>query len=218
MILTCGCRLTRPDVLVPVSTCAKFCADFSSQHWKAVKQTFKYLKGTQDVGLELKAMRLHDQRKQLKLSAWVDADYASNLDSRASRVGYFIYLEQCPVAFGSKLQRGVPASSTGEAEYRALSIAVKELIWVKMILETLGFEVEEPMKVYEDNQCALKVVKRPGAQKRTKHVDVRHHYIRHLGEAGCIKVVYVSTKKQREDMLTKNLPRLQLTKWVQAPF
>ena len=86
----------------------------------------------------------------------------------------------------------VPASSTGEAEYRALSIAVKELIWVKMILETLGFQVEEPMIVYEDNQCALKVAKRPGAQKRTKHVDVRHHYIRHLEEAGCIKVcIYI---------------------------
>ena len=109
----------------------------------------------------------------------------------------------------------VPASSTGEAEYRALSIAVKELIWVKMILETLGFQVEEPMIVYEDNQCALKVAKRPGAQKRTKHVDVRHHYIRHLEEAGCIKVVYISTKKQRADMLTKNLPRVQLAKWVQ---
>ena len=155
------------------------------------------------------------RREPVELVAYVDADYATDPEKRSSRTGYFIYANDCVVAYGSRLQKGTPSQATCEAEYRALVTCVKEVIWIMMISQSLGFNVKMPIKIWEDNQSAIKLTNNHGAAKMSKHIAVRYHYIRDLQETGVIDVDYISTEHQRADMLTKNLPRVRLERMRQ---
>ena len=101
----------------------------------------------------------------------------------------------------------LPSMSTGtcDAEYLALSLALKELIWIFMLLKTMDIPVEKPLIIYEDNTATIKIAQNATALKRTKHIDIRHHFIREHVENGTIKVVHVSTAEQRADIMTKVL-------------
>ena len=101
----------------------------------------------------------------------------------------------------------VPSMATGtcEAEYMALSLAVKELIWLYMVLRSMGVKIAKPCVVYEDNTAAIKIANNATAIKRTKHIDVRHHFLREHVDLGNITIVQVSTKDQLADFMTKVL-------------
>ncbi len=205
-------RLTRPDILVPVTMGAKHAKKWSKQAWKHLKYICRYLQGTSSLGLKYQSNE-KEKNNKIYLEAWVDADYATDPESRVSRTGYFIYMNRnCLIAFGSRLQKGTPSTGTCEAEYRALAAAVKELVWTYMIVKSFGFEVELPMKVYEDNQAAQRLAKDYSCQKRTKHIDVRFHYIRQLEESGFLSVIYKKSEEQLADLLTKNLPTVTFKK------
>ena len=87
----------------------------------------------------------------------------------------------------------------------ALSLAVKELIWLYMLLRSMGIKVRRPCVVYEDNSAALKIANNATAIKRTKHIDVRHHFLREHVNQGTIAILPVSTKEQLADVMTKVL-------------
>ena len=227
-------RLTRPDALVAISILAKYMKNPDKRHWNAVKELMRYLKGSKQRGL-LYCSTVPSLEVQWKLSLWVDSDYATDVESRRSRAGYLIYLNQNLIAFNSALQRGskkplvddgvrtefpgvkqtptamddepLPSMSTGtcDAEYLALSLALKELIWIYMLLKTMGIPIEKPCVIYEDNTATIKIAENATAMKRTKHIDIRHHFIREHAEAGTIKVVHVQTAEQRADVMTKIL-------------
>lgn len=178
-------RLTRPDILVPVTMGANHAKKWSRQAWKRLKYICRYLRGTSSLGLRYEAKK-NISSKKIHLEAWVDADYATDPETRVSRTGYFTFMNKdCLVAFGLRLQKGTPSTGTCEAEYRALAAAVKELIWVYMIIRSFGFEVELPMKVYEDNQASERLAKDYSCQKRSKHIDVRFHYVTRNGHFIC---------------------------------
>ena len=101
----------------------------------------------------------------------------------------------------------IPSMTTGtcEAEYMTLSLAVKELIWLYMLLRFMGIRVRRPCVVYEDNSAALKIANNATAIKRTKHIDVRHHFLREHVDQGTIVIVPVSTQEQLADIMTKVL-------------
>lgn len=101
----------------------------------------------------------------------------------------------------------IPSMATGtcEAEYMALSLAVKELIWLYMLLRSMGINVRRPCVVYEDNSAALKIANNVTAMKRTKHIDVWHHFLREHVNQGTIRILTVSTKEQLADVMTKVL-------------
>ena len=161
---------------------------------------------------------------------WVDSDYAMDPDSRRSRAGFLGYLNANLITFNSTLQRGqdlakvypglqMPATpmdgeplpematATCGAEYMALSLAVKELIWIYMLLKTMGINVQKPCIVYEDNRSTIKVAENASAMRRTKHIDIRHHFLREHVENGTIIIKPVSTKEQLADIMTKILGR-----------
>ena len=96
-------------------------------------------------------------------------------------------------------------TNTCVAEYLALSLAVKELIWLYMMLKTMGIDIERPCVVYEDNRSALKIATNPTALKRSKHIDIRHHFLREHVEQGTIAIKPVATKDQLADVMTKVL-------------
>lgn len=190
---------TRPDAAFPVSQLGRFAENPGSQHWKALIKVLRYLRSTSGFGLHYSVDKLQQQ-----LTAYSDADWGNSLDDRRSVSGVLLVLNGGPVIFKSKYQRTV-ALSTSEAEYMALSMCTQDILWARMLMADLGFEQKNPTVIYEDNQGAIALATNPGYHARTKHVDIRHHFVREKVLAGDIKVIYKETEHQLADILTKAL-------------
>ena len=201
-------RITRPDILQIVSKLASFSSCWGLPHWKAAKYVLRYLKGTINYGLIFKSTGKLLSDKWI-LQMYVDSDYASDIDTRKSRAGYLIYLNGNLISYRSCLQPGKVDIATGtcEAEYKALSLALKELTWIRMLLDTMYIDVQTPMMIWEDNQATINLATDASAAKRTKHIAIRHHFIREFYDEGLINIKYIPTRSQTADILTKSLGR-----------
>ncbi|XP_050546151.1 uncharacterized protein LOC126908280 [Daktulosphaira vitifoliae] len=133
-------------------------------------------------------------RVKLKLHGYSDADYAGDTTTRRSTSGYIFMMTNGIVAWCSQRQKSV-ALSTTEAEYMALSQAVQELTWLTLLTSDLLETQGETPVLYADNQSAIKLVKNPEFHKRTKHIDVRYHYIREKFNEGMFSLEYVTSKE-----------------------
>jgi hypothetical protein len=202
--------LTRPACLAAVSTAARYSDSPAKEHWLAAKKVLKYLKKTSKFGL-LYTSTGKTMEEEWDLSMYVDADHAGDVDSRKSRYGFIIKLNGNIVDFATGLQRRVSASTT-ESEYVALAHGLKELLWTKQIVEELGIKVKQKIIVYEDNQTCIKIAENPMSQKRTRHMDIRYHFIREFVQDGTIKLVYCETQRQQADILTKPLDKTAFTR------
>jgi hypothetical protein len=140
----------------------------------------------------------------MKLECFVDADWAGDSATRRSTTGYLTLCHGNVVSWKSKLQPTVCLSSS-EAEYVALSATSQEVVWLRKILFELGHDQSSPTVVFEDNQGAIALSENPVFHARTKHISIRHHYIRELVSMGIIQVQYISTTNQIADGLTKPL-------------
>ena len=170
-----------------------------------VVQVFRYLSGTLDFGITFQA----DSSDEL--IGYTDSDYAGLVDGRKSTGGYIFMLSGGPLSHQSKLQNTVALSST-EAEYMAACEAGKEALWVSRFLAALGFRLPTlPVDLRVDNKGAISLTENPEFHRRTKHIEVRYHWIREKVESNEIHVSYVSTKDMIADGLTKPL-NLQLFK------
>lgn len=187
---------TRPDITHAVSVLSQFNNNFGTVHWNAAKRVLRYLKGTMHI-------KLHFQKTNtFKLCGYADADYGACLNDRRSYTGYVFYLNG-PISWESRKQRTV-ALSTTEAEYMALSDACKEAIYVKNLLEEV-FNLTDSVCIYSDNQGAQMLTKNNVHHSRTKHIDMRHHFLRDLVDSRTISVEYVPTNEMKADILTKFL-------------
>ncbi len=144
----------------------------------------------------------YEKADELKLTAYVDSDYANDLETRRSTTGYVIMLGNGPVQWKSQLQKTVSLSSS-EAEYKALSDCAKEVMSLKQVMEDLGLK-RETVTIYEDNVGAINIAENNMASKRTKHIDVRYHHLRELIENEDIEVKHIRSEEQIADMMTKN--------------
>ena len=160
---------------------------------------FQYLRSTREHGIVYQG-----GSGSVTAEAYTDADWGSNTDDRRSVSGVMVMIGKAPVVFKSKYQRTV-ALSSAEAEYMALSLCTQEVLWVRSMLKDMGQEQKGGTLVWEDNQGAIALACNAGYHARTKHVDIRHHFIRENVECGSIKVDYIDTKHQLADMLTKGL-------------
>jgi hypothetical protein len=106
----------------------------------------------------------------------------------------------------SKCQATV-ALSTAEAEYMAATQAVKEVLWLKQLLNEIGFTQSQPVLIHSDNQGSIALTKNPAYHSRTKHIDIRHHFIRDAVEVGAVELQYCATDDMVADVLTKALAR-----------
>ncbi|CAH2104034.1 unnamed protein product [Euphydryas editha] len=190
--------LTRPDISFSISFLSQFNTCYNETHWKHLKRLLRYLKKTKKYGLVYR-------KDDTNLHGFVDADWASCTIDRRSYTGYSFILAGCVISYESKKQRTVALSST-EAEYMALSEACKEAIYLKNLMyEMCELDSKIPLCLYSDNQSCIKLTANPLFHKRTKHIDIRHHFIRECIKNNKINVEYISSSNMPADILTKSL-------------
>lgn len=197
--------LTRPDLAYTVSYLSQFNNCYTEYHWKCAKRVLRYLQGTKSYSL----IFTKDDRP---LIGFVDADWASDKSDRKSYTGFVFKLSGGSISWKSKKQNTVALSST-EAEYMALSEAAKEAIYLRNLLGELTGKLD-CVKVFNDNQSALKLSVNPMFHERTKHIDVRYHFVREVVSNNIIKVDYLSTAEMTADILTKGLKNVKHQKFV----
>ena len=197
---------TRPDIAYAVSQVARFSDNPGQPHWEAVKRIFQYLKGTRDHWLVY-----GDQDHSI--SGYTDADGMSN-DDRHTISSYAFLIDGGAVSWSSKRQSLVTLS-TAEAEYVAATHAAKEAIWLREFISEI-FEPQGPMTLHSDSQSAIALARNEQFHARTKHIDIRFHFIRYVIEAGKIIIDYCPTEDMVADTLTKALPSAKAKHFASA--
>lgn len=200
--------VSRPDVMFAVSQVSRFLNNPGPEHWTAIKRILRYLQGTKDKGIKYGA-------DDIQLSVYSDADFAGDVDTRKSTTGYVSIVAGGPVTWSSHKQKCVSRSTT-EAEYIAASDTTVEIIWLRKFLQELGIEMHNPTNLFVDNQSAIQLVKNTEQHKKTKHIDVKFHFIREKFQDGTIYVSYISSDKQLADMFTKPLSKDKFNKNCKA--
>ena len=190
---------TRPDITFAVCNLAKFCSQPTTKHWSAIKRIFRYLKGTINFGIK------YCKADTSKCIGFSDADWAGDKTDRRSTSGYCFKIGSGLVSWRSNKQSCV-ALSTAEAEYVALSAAAQEAVWIKNLLNELNFHDKSPITLYEDNQSAICLTKNNSNHPKTKHIDIKYHYVRDVIDRNDICVKYCPTSEMLADIFTKNLP------------
>lgn len=187
---------TRPDIAHAVSAVAKFNCNPNSSHLTAVKRIFRYLKGTINHKLQ------YNKSSNGEIVGYSDADYAGDIDNRHSTSGQVFMLAGAAISWMSKKQP-VVALSTTEAEYIALCSAAQEAVWLKRLLKNIRPDDEKPVTIHEDNQGTIAISANPIAHARTKHIDVKYHYVREAKDKGDINIQYCPTEDMIADIMTK---------------
>ncbi|KAG8489513.1 hypothetical protein CXB51_017534 [Gossypium anomalum] len=188
---------SRPDLSYAVSAVSRYMANPGKEHWKVVQWILRYLRGTTDVCLQF-------GRTEDGVIGYVDADFAGDLDRRRSLTGYVFTIGGCAISWKATLQTTV-ALSTTEAEYMAITEACKEAIWLKGLFSELNEDLQIST-VFCDSQSAIFLTKDQMFHERTKHIDVRYHFVRDIIAHGDIVVSKISTHENPADMMTKSLP------------
>jgi hypothetical protein len=165
----------------------------------AAKRVLRYLSGTAGHAI---FFPYKTSKASSGLVAYADSDYASDPVHRKSTTGYIVFYNGVPVSWKSHLQDTV-AQSVCEAEYIALAECSREVVYLRNVVGFLGRDTREPTIVYEDNEGTIKLVNNPVYHGKTKHIEVKFHYTRHVQERGLVKVVKVHTDNNCADIFTK---------------
>ena len=158
----------------------------------------RYLKSTANHGL------YYTKLASPEILCYSDADWGGDHENRKSTSGVVTLYSSGPITFKSQ-QQPVVALSTTEAEYISASFALKDLIWIQRFLIELGIDGLSKLRLLCDNQSAIKLIKNPEFHQRSKHIDIRFHFIRDSYESNVFEPEYVSTDEQLADLFTKSL-------------
>ena len=188
---------TRPDISFAVTKLAQFAARPSEDHLNRALYICRYLQGTKNYRLT------YEGNPGSGILATTDSDWASDPAGRRSQTGYFITLAGGAISWVSRAQKTVALSST-EAEYMALSDCSRQVVWMHTLLGELGYNLK-PIPICGDNQGSIFIASNPVTEKRSKHIDIRFHYIREVIERGLAEVYFVDGDNNPADLLTKNL-------------
>ena len=207
---------TRPDISHAVHRLASHMQAPTRQHMADAERCLRYLAGTKDVGLifgsrsgapgegGLAADSRGRALLQVDVCAYADADWANDKADRKSITGWVAKVNGDPISWASKKQRTV-AQSTCEAELYAEAAAIQEVLWLRGILTELSLHLRMGSAVYGDNQSTIAVSKNGIKGERTKHVDVKYHFITETVENGVVQLKWIPTTEQQADIFTKAL-------------
>ncbi|CAJ2663476.1 unnamed protein product [Trifolium pratense] len=197
-----GCLMyllaTRPDLAFSVCLVARFMERPTDIHVAAVKRILRYLKGTISYGLWYK------KQEKDELIGWSDSDYAGDLDDRKSTSGYVFMIGSKAVSWSSKKQPIVTLSTT-EAEFIAAANCACQAIWLSRLIAHISSDMNECITIFCDNSSSIKLSRNPVMHGRSKHIDVRFHFLRDLTKDGKIQLQHCSSFEQIGDIMTKAL-------------
>ncbi|GJT19614.1 putative ribonuclease H-like domain-containing protein [Tanacetum coccineum] len=186
---------SRPDIMFAVCACSRFQVTPKTSHLSDVKRIFRYLKGKPKLGLWYPRVSSFD------LEAYSDSDYAgANLD-RKSTTGGCQFLGRRLISWQCKKQT-IMATSTTEAEYVAAANCCGQVLWIQNQMLDYGFNFMNT-KIYIDNESTICIVKNLVYHSKTKHIAIRHHFIRDAYEKKLIQVLKIHTDDNVADLLTK---------------
>ena len=166
-----------------------------------MKWILRYLRGTS-------RLCLCYGNGRLELNGYSDSDYAGDNDSRKSTSGYMMIFAGGAVSWQSRLQKCITLSTT-EVEYIAITEGGKELLWMQKFLRELGLK-QEKFVLYCDSMSAIYLSKNPVLHSRSKHIDVKYHWVREKLEEKLFLLEKVHTDNNGSDMMTKALPMMKL--------
>ncbi|GKE17515.1 retrovirus-related pol polyprotein from transposon TNT 1-94 [Tanacetum coccineum] len=188
-----------PDLVFAVCMCARYQASPTKKLLEAPKWVFWYLKVTINWGL------WYPKDTAMALTAYADADHAGCQDTRRSRSGSAQFLGDKLVSWSSKKQKST-AISTTKAEYIAMSGCYAQILWMRSQLTDYGF-VFNKIPLHYDNRSAIALCCNNVQHSRSKHIDMRHHFIREQVEKGVVELYFVTMDYQLADIFTKALSR-----------
>ena len=194
---------TRPDLAFSVGYVSRFMQRPTTEHEQAVKRIIRYVAGTFDHGLHYPRSSGEDE-----FVGYSDSDHAGDIDTSKSTSGIMFFLGNCLVSWQS-IKQQVVALSSCEAEYMAASTACTQALWLARLLGDLLGREARSVQLMVDNKSALALAKNPVFHERSKHIRLRHHFIRACLEEGSIKASYINTTDQLADLLTKPLGRIK---------
>ncbi|MCP4491938.1 MAG: DDE-type integrase/transposase/recombinase [Gammaproteobacteria bacterium] len=194
---------TRPDISAAVAHVAKFCSNPTQKHWAAVKRIFRYIKGTIHMGL---LYRPSQDESGNEVFGYSDADWAGDTENRRSTSGFVFKLAGAAISWRSKTQT-VIALSSAVAEYIALAAATQEAVWLRRLMKNLQQQQNEPTLILEDNTSAISMANNPVFHGRTKHIDIKNHFVREKVKEKVVRLKYCPTKEMVADLMTKALSK-----------
>nr|KYP55970.1 Retrovirus-related Pol polyprotein from transposon TNT 1-94 [Cajanus cajan] len=190
---------TRPDLMLSVGITSKFMEDPSYTHWKALKRILRYVRGSLSLGL------FYSKSDDYQLVGYSDSDWCGDVDDRKSTSGYVFLLENTAFTWLSKKQP-IVTLSTCEAEYVAASWSVCHAVWLSNLLRHMGVIRDEGIVIRVDNKSAIELAKNLVNHGRSKHIDVRFHFIREQIREGKVELEHVESRAQAADIFTKPPP------------
>ena len=197
------------DIAFAVSVLSRFQSNPGPAHWKAMLHLLAYPKGS--INYRITYLRGGD----LSPIGFVDADYTGDIDTRRSTSGYVFTMAGGPVSWSSKRQATVMLSTT-EAKYMSLMRATQQVLWMYSFMSKVGLTRKFPAILHSDNASSIALTLNTKGHVHTKHIDIRHHYIREHVSNSEIKIVHVPTEDNLADILTKPLQQVSHQKLVRA--
>ncbi|CAM8956208.1 unnamed protein product [Rhodiola kirilowii] len=188
---------SRPDIMFSVCQCARFQAEPRESHVKAVKRILRYLKGTE------KLVLWYPRVKSLRLEGFTDADFAGDRTDRKSTSGMAQFLGSCLVSWGSKKQNSV-ALLTAEAEYIAAAACCAQILWLRNQLSDFNLHFDQ-VPIFCDNTSAISIAKNPVQHGKSKHIEIKHHFLRDCVEKELVTINFCRSEDQVADIFTKSL-------------
>lgn len=189
---------TRPDLAYPVQHLSQFSQRPTAEHLTALKRTFRYLRGTHKLGISF--------QRDGDLQLFSDADWGTDTVDRRSISGYSAFFANGPISWSSRKQPTV-ALSTMEAEFMALARATCEAIWLRELGSELGLPATSPTSIKVDNQAAMMFAESVVFHARSKHIDIRYHFVRERVASHEVKLTHCASEDNLADIFTKALPR-----------
>nr|GEV74941.1 retrovirus-related Pol polyprotein from transposon TNT 1-94 [Tanacetum cinerariifolium] len=189
---------SRPDIVHATCYCSRYQAKPTEKHLIAVKRIFRYLEDTIHIGL------WYPKDTGFELTAFLDSDHAGCLDSRKSTSGGIQFLGGDKLVSWSSKKQNCTSMSLAEAEYVSLSACCAQVLWLRTQLTDYGFYFDK-IHMYCDSKAVVAISCSPVQHSRTKHIDVRYHFIKEKVEKGIVELFFVGTEYQLADLFTKAL-------------
>ena len=195
--------LTRPDIATAVGLLVRHMQRPGKIHWNALLRILRYLKGTIHYSLVYHIQSHKDN--EMDLQVYCDSDWAGERSDRKSTTGYVIMMNGAAMSWKSTKQSTV-ALSTVEAEFIALATMITEVIWMRRILCEVGYNLSNATVINVDNTGAINITNNGIISQRTKHIDIRYHFLHENIEANIIHLQHCNSKDNTADTLMKALP------------